>query len=221
MRLALYTILMIGAILLGFDLAKEVKNIPKTEPPAPTQAVHPTAPKDHENLPQLIEKLTSKIKATPNNAQLYAERANLYMAIRQTDQAIADLDQAITLDPNNTDTLVQRGSYLLMFGKEDKAIADFNQALKITPTLTQALVYRAIIFFRKEQYQPALDDCLLILKQDPSIVDVHYTIALCYNKLKKPDEAIKHLKRYIAHTQDPEGKTKATQLLKSLTSSND
>ncbi len=214
MRLALYTLIILGAALLAFDLAKEAKNIEAPAKLAPTKPVRPTQDDRSENAAKQLAELTEKITASPKDAALYAERANLYIATGDRDKAIADLDQAIALAPKNTEFLSQRGSTHLMFKNQDAALADFSRALEINPEFTKALVYRAIIYYRKNDFQAALDDCLLIRKQDPSFTDVHHTIARCYKELGNRPKAIEHLKLYIKSLKDPTSIQEATSLLK-------
>ncbi len=96
------------------------------------------------------------------------------------------------------------------------AVADFTKALEIEPSLAKARVFRAITHYQKKNHQAALDDCLIILKNDPSFTELHITIARCYKELGQNDNAIKHTQLYIDSATDEQGKQEGEALMKEL-----
>lgn len=225
MKLVLYLLIFLGATLLAFDLAKEVKTIEVEPKPEPTKPVRPQAsatapqqtPDGHaEALKQLQDHLahcTADVEKSPDQSAPYAKRAEAYMQLRQYDKAIADLDKASSISPNDADVYFQRGYILIATGKADKAIADFTKVLAIEPAHSKARLYRAIIHYRNKRFQPALDDCLALLKHDPTFYDAHITASRCYMELNNKAKAIEHLETYIASAKDPEGISEARRLI--------
>ena len=221
MRLALYSLILLGAVLLVLDLAKLIKGIAPPEKPVPVKADPADQPASstgntdgHPDVAQSLALYTRAIEKSPNEAQPYVDRANAHTANNDYAKAIADYDQAIKLDPENTDYILQRGTLYLGSNNPDQAIANFTKALEINPELIKALAYRAITNFRHKKHQAALDDCLLMLQKDPAFTDLHTTIAQCYKALGQNDKAISHLKTYLESTQDPQGKQEAEALIK-------
>lgn len=225
MKLVLYLFILLGATLLSFDLAKEVKAIEVEPMPEPTKPVQPQvsaptpqqAPNGHsEALKQLqdeLAKCTADIEKAPDQSAPYAKRAEAYVQLRQYENAIADLDKASSISPKDADVYFQRAYILIATGKADEAVADFTKVLEIDPLHSKARLYRAIIHYRNKRFQPALDDCLALVKHDPNFYDAHITASRCYMELNNKAKAIEHLETYIANAKDPEGIKEARQLL--------
>lgn len=229
MRLALYSLLFLGTVLLSLDLAKLVKDIdpPKTpETPAsaaPMQETSPPSetphgqPSGHPDIEQALAIYTEEIEKNPDQAKGYVKRANAHIANKNYPKAIEDYNQAIRLEAEVADHYLQRGTLHLSSSRQDLALADFNRALELSPRLSKALAYRAFIHFRSGNHQGALADCLGMLENDPSFTDLHTTIAQCYHALGNQPKAIEHIKLYLETTSDPEGKKEAETLLKQWT----
>jgi tetratricopeptide (TPR) repeat protein len=228
MRLALYSLILLGTVLLVLDLSKLIKGITPPEKPIPVKATPAKQPEPnpgstdgrpdgHPDVAQALALYTQAIENSPDEAKPYVDRANAYIANNDYAKAIADYDQAIKLDPLSTDHLIQRGTLYLSTNDPDQAIANFTKALELNPELIKALAYRAITNFRHQKHQAALDDCLLMLKKDPAFTDLHTTIAQCYQALGQSDKAISHLKIYLQSTKDPQAKQDAETLLKKWT----
>ncbi|MBT8038363.1 MAG: tetratricopeptide repeat protein [Verrucomicrobiae bacterium] len=226
MKLVLYILILLGATLLGFDLAKEVKKIEQEPIPEPTQPVQPQdpttdAPEDHSHahadalkaIQQQVEDLSRKIGQSPEESDNYLKRAVLYAQIRQPEKALSDLNKAAELTPDNAEIYYQRGYIQIASAHAPQALADFSKALEINPAHTQARLYRAIIHYRQENFQFALDDCLDLLKHEPTFYDAHLTTSRCYFELNHKAKAIEHLETYIAHSKNPEGIREARRLI--------
>lgn len=221
----LYFLILFGAALLTFDLAKEVKAIEEEPKPEPTKPVLPetsspapqNTPDGHaEALEQLQEQLaqrTADVEKDPDQSAPYVKRSEAYLQLRQYKNAIADLDKAATISPSDHDIFFQRGSILIATGQADKAVADFTRVLEIEPAHSQARLYRAIIHYRNQRFQSALDDCLMLLKYDPTFYDAHITASRCYMELNNKAKAIEHLEIFIANAKDPGGITEARRLI--------
>ncbi|MCP5537623.1 MAG: tetratricopeptide repeat protein [Akkermansiaceae bacterium] len=228
MKPVLYLLILLGATLLAFDLAKEVKDIEVEPAPEPTRPVRPQdsgaapsssaqAPDGHAEAMQAIQQQvaqqTAAIGQSPDDAGPYIKRAELYAQMRQFPAALADLDKAATLAPGAADVFFQRGYVMIATGQTEKALADFSRVLEITPAHTKARLYRAIIRYRNKSFQPALDDCLALLKHDPTFHDAHITASRCYMELNNKAKAIAHLETYIAQAKDPDGIREARRLI--------
>jgi len=224
MKLVLYLLILLGATLLSLDLAREVKAIEVEPIPEPTKPVRAQAsapapqqaPDGHaEALKQLqdqLAKCTADIEKAPDQSAPYAQRAEVFMQLRQYDKAIADLDKASSISPNDADVYFQRAYILIATGKADEAVADFTKVLGIDPLHSKARLYRAIIHYRNKRFQPALDDCLALLKHDPTFYDAHITASRCYMELNNKAKALEHLETYITNAKDPEGIKEAHRL---------
>lgn len=229
MRIALYSLIFLGSVLLILDLMKKVDSLEVPEKLKPTERIVPKASKPegnpadaahehttagHPDIAQALKLYTKAIENAPDQAKPYVDRANAYIATRQLPEALADLNKALELEPKNTSFLLQRGEHFLRLEEADKAIVDFTEALEIDPSFTKALIYRGITHFQNERFQPALDDFQVILKKDPTFVDLHLSMAQCYYGLGDKEKAKQQLTLYRKSTTDPEGAQKADSLEK-------
>lgn len=220
MRLALYSLILLGSIILTLDLSKRVKEEITPEKPEPTKSIKLDADAQssdpHQSLEKLMTQYKAAIEAAPDQAQPYLDRAEAYMSMRKLADALADTDQAVKLDANNIDALILRGYILFNMQQAEKAIADFSQVLELDHQHIRARMYRAFANLDGKNHQAALDDYLLILTLDTSLTDVHLSIARCYIGLEQKEQALKSLKTYLETTTDERGKAQANALLNSL-----
>ena len=73
------------------------------------------------------------IKADPNHALAYNNRANDYILKRNWKSALADANKAVSLDPNLALAYYNRGFVRANTGDHDGAIADWNRAIQLQP----------------------------------------------------------------------------------------
>src|SRR2546423_5056169 len=90
-----------------------------------------------------IAEFTEAIKAEPNDAKNYFNRATAYRGAGKMEEARADFAKAIEMQPNNTAAYIGRGEGLLQQKQWNAAEADFDKALQIAPGDLGALRFRA------------------------------------------------------------------------------
>src|SRR5580698_7507985 len=95
----------------------------------------------------------------PNEKTAYFQRALVYQYSNQPrpELALADYTKAIQMDPNYALAYLNRGSlYVDQIHNYDLAIADFNRALELDPSNTDAVINKGIAYYRKENFDEAL-----------------------------------------------------------------
>lgn len=102
-----------------------------------------------------------------NAARALNNRANAYLALGQTDRAIADYTNAIQIAPSAI-TYFNRGNAYLK--KEQYALAekDYTEALKLDPTLADAHLNRGVAYTNSGQYDLAIEDYNEVLRLRPN-----------------------------------------------------
>ncbi len=142
-------ILLPGLAALTFVLSG-CPSTPQQEPPSAT-----TQPADSFliRLADIGERLTK----APNDASLYAERSDLFMANDSMMPAMNDMVRAVSLDSSNAGYRVKLGDLFWFSRTVDQAQYQFEKALQYDPQNTTAMLKLAEIQLVLRQYQRCLD----------------------------------------------------------------
>lgn len=106
-----------------------------------------------------------------DRARLVHNRAQVHLAARRPDAALADLDAVIAMDPYNAEYYVDRASLLRAAGRFEEAVADCTAAIRWHPHLPEAYYNRADLLQAAGDAEAALADLDRVLAQDPAHVD--------------------------------------------------
>jgi len=82
---------------------------------------------------EIINKLTTILNVCPRNLELRMKRADQYMSIGQTEQAMGDLLKSTKLQPENTEVLLRLSKLHLSVGEVDDALKDVKECLHRDP----------------------------------------------------------------------------------------
>jgi tetratricopeptide (TPR) repeat protein len=120
----------------------------------------------HGDIHERIGAISKQIEASPLEAKLYAQRAELERQHEDWQAALADYAKARQLDPK-LDVDLPLGRTLLEAGRPEEALALLNRFLDRTPTAPQALVHRARTYVKLDRNEEALTDYRAALKCTP------------------------------------------------------
>ena len=98
------------------------------------------------------------IALNPDDAKLYAARANTYLWQGEIDRAKADIEHALALDPQCAEARVLRAELIADEGDVDRAIAEYDEILKHKPGFYIAHLNRARAYTQRKDFGRALDD---------------------------------------------------------------
>ena len=101
--------------------------------PADAFVIRGTARASKGDVDGAISDCNRAIKADPNHALAYNNRANDYILKRDWKSALADANKAVSLDPNLALAYYNRGFVRANTGDHDGAIADWNRAIQLQP----------------------------------------------------------------------------------------
>ncbi len=106
-----------------------------------------------------INAYTSAAKINPNdNVNIYINRGNHYITIKDYQGAIADFKKAIELNPSNEELYISMGASYRSFGNAEEAIKSFSQAIKVNPKSIAAFSERGYTYLVSKKYQEAIND---------------------------------------------------------------
>lgn len=106
-------------------------------------AVIPTKALGHGSVHQRIDAATAAIEQDPDNAELYAQRANLWYVDESWIASASDFARAIELEPPSMDLRLGYASALRRAGRFDEALQIYDACLRDEPGKQAALLGRA------------------------------------------------------------------------------
>lgn len=114
-----------------------------------------------------IRALTAEIKATPQNAELYLERGELYRQTENYEAALDDYDRAAKLDPALHILDFLRGRLYLETDRPSHAKAPLDRFLEKHPEHSEARMMRARVLVRLRQPVAAIADYDVAINTSP------------------------------------------------------
>jgi tetratricopeptide (TPR) repeat protein len=142
-------------------------------------------------------------EADPTTAAGFARRGAGFAARNELAPAIADLSKAIEMAPTVADYSYQRGLVYLRNRQPFLAMSDFDQTLKLKPDDVAALIARATLRLGGHETAQAVQDLEAADKASAKQDDVHFEIAMLYERADLPPAAIDQFSLWIdAHSED-------------------
>jgi len=113
-----------------------------------------------------IEQLDAEIKADTSNADLYGQRAEAYLELRNYNMAMRDMLTAIQLEPGKTSYLLTLSDIYLSMGLLENCVESLNKVLELEPENTESILKLAEIHLILKQYKEALETTDKAIKID-------------------------------------------------------
>lgn len=110
--------------------------------------------------------LSSAIKETPDDADVYEKRANLYYYMEKYDLADKDYRKIISIDPGSVMGYMGIGRNANAEKRYDDAIEQFNYVTRLASDYSSGYSFRAESYAGLKQYDKAIDDIVKALDID-------------------------------------------------------
>lgn len=109
-----------------------------------------------ETQPTSADSLSRQISQSPEDAQLYVERANRNLRLNRMQQAFLDINQALELDSNLATAHEALGEYFFAINKTREARDAWQRCLKLNPKNENCLLKLAELMIAVQDYEKAL-----------------------------------------------------------------
>lgn len=113
-----------------------------------------------------IDAYTKAINLDSNYVDALNMRGNFYGFLKDYDKAIADHKKAIQLKPDDPKLYVNLAMDYTAQGNLELALDTYDSVFKLSPDMADAYVKRATIYFGKEQFDLAIQDCTRAIEID-------------------------------------------------------
>jgi len=131
-----------------------------------------------------------RLNPIPSN---YSIRAHAFSNLEQYDNAIKDISKAIDINPYYADFYRSRAYYYSKLEKDDLAIKDYNKAIELIfnpEDYYQLFLFRAQSLEDSKEYQLAINDYNIVIKNLPQEIEAYTGKGLCLFYLEKYDDAL-------------------------------
>jgi predicted Zn-dependent protease len=138
----------------------------------------------------------------PNGAQEWFARG-VALEREDSDRALQAYERAVAADPALLDAHINLGRLLHEAGRFEKAEQVYRDGVKACGSDPVLLYNLGVLLDDMDRAPEAMDAYEAALRADPGLADCHYNLALLYERLAKPKDAIRHLARYRALVASP------------------
>jgi tetratricopeptide (TPR) repeat protein len=136
------------------------------------------------DLDHAIADFTEAIQHTPDNAELYSNRAAAHGSKEDLDRGLTDATEAIYLNPTFAEAYLNRGLILVKKGNGDGAIMNYNVAIALKPDYASAYNNRgsALSQAGEDHVESALADINQAIQLKPDFANAYVNRGLVYEK---------------------------------------
>jgi len=172
-----------------YSITREAQAATAASSGAASPESHPISASDNDSkiaesddLDRVIADLDRAIQRTPDDAQVYRDRAYAWARKGDMDRALADYEQAIRIDPNDPTIFHDRGLIWERKREFNKAIVDFDHAVRMSFTDPEFYCDRGAAWFEKGRLDRALADFNQALKINPRLATAYVRRAVVFER---------------------------------------
>ena len=174
----------------GVKPARELSKPQEATVPAPPAPDKKAAGYDRE-----IKKLDVSIEKDSKNADAFYNRARLYAARGDLQQAQRDYSKALEINNKHDSAYYNRGLVYVRMEKYDLAVKDFDAAIRLEPSASDAYCNRGNANFQLGKNDSAIEDFTTALKIAPEDADLFHNRGIVYLSKGEKSKAMEDSKR--------------------------
>ncbi|MDD4604419.1 MAG: tetratricopeptide repeat protein [Bacteroidales bacterium] len=149
----------------------------------------------------ILENLNQQISDHPKDAELYEQRAKLYLGIHQIDNALKDVNKAISLDPGKTDFFVTLSDIYLFMGQPEKSKEALIKSIELNSKNLEAYSRLAKLYLIVKDYRNCYETVKKILNIDNNYATAYFTQALGLLEQGDTNRAVANLMQAVDKNQ--------------------
>jgi tetratricopeptide (TPR) repeat protein len=98
-----------------------------------------------KNFNEALNKVNALLEQTPDSAELYSLRAQIYEDMENKRAALADFDKSAELDPKNDETFYYRAALKLDMNSPQAAYVDSTKCIHLNPNNSACYILRSTV----------------------------------------------------------------------------
>ncbi|MBK5195878.1 MAG: tetratricopeptide repeat protein [Proteiniphilum sp.] len=137
------------------------------------------------------------LRRFPDYTPGYLTRAQMYLELNDTTNAMADLNKAIEIDPYTSQSFSARG--LLYFQQKDynKALADLDEAIRLDPYFNGNYINRGLVKYNLNDLRGAMADYDRVIEMDENNLIARFNRGLLRAQVADNNRAIRDFDKVI------------------------
>ncbi|MHB9117883.1 MAG: tetratricopeptide repeat protein [Burkholderiales bacterium] len=140
---------------------------------------------------QAVADYTDALQINPNDANVYSNRAAIYLLIGKFDKAQADISEALRLEPSDAKALYNQGALYMQEGRNDEALKQFTDMISRGVGVNKNVYgMRAVIYLKQGKTKEALADLNQAIALDPNYYDAYMNRGTANGMLGHVKEAL-------------------------------
>lgn len=159
-------------------------------------------PVDSTDSFQKLSVLNDRIKAEPNNAELYFQRALLNFQNRDTESSLNDVNRSLSIDSVNTDYYLLLADIHFIKKEGIKAKEILNKIIELDPGNTEAFLKLAEIYFLVEQYDISMEYINKAIKIDMHNAKAYFMKGMNFKYSGDSTRAISSMQTAVEQNND-------------------
>lgn len=148
------------------------------------------------NSPEL-KAMNQKILQDPNNADLYHERAKIYLALKQNEDAVSDAKRAIRIDSTKVEYYLTEADIFFAANETRNSKEALELIVKKFPNNTEGLLKLGELYYLVKQYDNAFAKINDALKINVNLAKAYYLKGSIYKETGDTAKAISSLETAI------------------------
>ena len=144
------------------------------------------------------------------------QRANRFFEQKQFAEASAALDAALNQDPNLVPALTLRGKLAMGLNRFDVARESFERAVRLEPKSAYTQFLLGFFHYVDNDFKKALGPLQAALRLKPNDSRTQLYLALTFEGLAKPQDAVLHYEKALALESSPDAHVAYGRLLFTL-----
>ena len=141
------------------------------------------------NSPEL-RRVNDLLKTDPNNPDLYLERGQVYLQLKDFEAAIADGERALRIDSTKDSYYLFLTDAYFIANHTRQAKEILERCIQKVPNSTEGYLKLAELYFYVKKYQEAITHINAALKIDESIAKAYFLKGMCYKESGDTAKAI-------------------------------
>lgn len=133
---------------------------------------------------------------------LVYNRARVYLAMGDREQALADFDLVLELDPNYPDYYFDRASVRRVLGDPAGAMADYDAAISFTPPFYELHYNRADLRAELGDVAGAIEDFAYVVELEPDYLDARVNLVGLLLETEQYDQATGYVDEGLLRAPD-------------------
>ncbi len=155
----------------------------------------------NDSLPKDISFLNEKISKDPGNADLYNQRAKLYLEKQMTDNALKDISKALEISSSDPDYLCTLSDVYLAMGKVQNCEDALKKAVMFKPENTAPLIKLARLYLYLKKYDKSKECLEKAVQVDNFNPQAYLIMGMIWKEKGDTAKAVKNFQKAVEQDQ--------------------